>query len=134
MQVLRTSDSCFAALSDYPFEPHYTEIIADSGEVLRIHHIDEGVDTGDIIVQKPVIFEDLTTETLGSSYQKLHQEIQALFYENWATIKAGKSERKVQSGEGTAHRVKDKIPFLHLLEKDGWDTRVSVLVEYGRHL
>ena len=42
MQVLRTSDSCFAALSDYPFEPHYTEIIADSGEVLRIHHIDEG--------------------------------------------------------------------------------------------
>ena len=42
MQVLRTSDSCFAALPDYPFEPHYTEIIADSGEVLRIHHIDEG--------------------------------------------------------------------------------------------
>ena len=42
MQVLRTSDSCFAALPDYPFEPHYTEVIADSGEVLRLHHIDEG--------------------------------------------------------------------------------------------
>ncbi|MEL0163097.1 MAG: alpha/beta fold hydrolase, partial [Halieaceae bacterium] len=42
MQVLRTPDHCFNALPDYPFEPHYTEIVAAEGQTLRIHHIDEG--------------------------------------------------------------------------------------------
>ena len=42
MNVLRTPDAQFEGLSDYPFAPHYTEIEADEGVLLRIHHIDEG--------------------------------------------------------------------------------------------
>ena len=42
MNVLRTPDAQFEGLSDYPFAPHYTEIEADEGASLRIHHIDEG--------------------------------------------------------------------------------------------
>ena len=42
MKVLRTPDARFEGLSDYPFEPHYTEIDIDDGVPLRIHHLDEG--------------------------------------------------------------------------------------------
>ena len=42
MKVLRTPDARFEGLSDYPFEPHYTEIDTDDGVPLRIHHLDEG--------------------------------------------------------------------------------------------
>ena len=42
MKILRTPDSCFEGLADYPFEPHYTTIKTHDGQDLRIHHIDEG--------------------------------------------------------------------------------------------
>lgn len=35
--ILRTPDSAFAELSDYPFQPHYLEI-----EGMRMHYLDEG--------------------------------------------------------------------------------------------
>src|SRR5262245_5740965 len=42
MQVLRTPDERFAALPDFPFAPHYTEIPDASGTPLRVAAIDEG--------------------------------------------------------------------------------------------
>lgn len=42
MNVLRTPDSCFAALSDYPFEPHYRDVSDPEGGSLRMHFVDEG--------------------------------------------------------------------------------------------
>lgn len=41
MKVLRTPDERFAAIRDFPFAPHYTEI-GFEGTRLRIHHVDEG--------------------------------------------------------------------------------------------
>jgi len=42
MEVLRTPDSCFAALPGYPYEPHYVEVDAGdgSGQRLRIHYVE----------------------------------------------------------------------------------------------
>lgn len=37
MRILRTPDERFAALPDYPFAPHYTEI-----DGLRLHHVEQG--------------------------------------------------------------------------------------------
>jgi len=43
MKVLRTPDTAFAAIEDYPFSPHYLDVTdADSGTALRVHYIDEG--------------------------------------------------------------------------------------------
>jgi haloalkane dehalogenase len=46
MEILRTPDDRFAALPDYPFEPHYADIPADpaepDGPTLRVHYLDEG--------------------------------------------------------------------------------------------
>jgi haloalkane dehalogenase len=38
VNILRTPDDRFAALPDYPFEPHYAEI----SDGLRVHYLDEG--------------------------------------------------------------------------------------------
>lgn len=42
MQSLRTDDSCFDALPDYPFAPHYLELGDADGGALRVHYLDEG--------------------------------------------------------------------------------------------
>jgi haloalkane dehalogenase len=43
VKVLRTPDSAFAAIRDFPFAPHYLEITdPDEGTKLRVHYVDEG--------------------------------------------------------------------------------------------
>jgi haloalkane dehalogenase len=42
MKSLRTPDSRFADLPDFPFEPHYVEIDDGAGGSLRVHYLDEG--------------------------------------------------------------------------------------------
>lgn len=42
MQVLRTPDSRFEGLADYPFPPNYAEITDADGTILRLHYLDEG--------------------------------------------------------------------------------------------
>ena len=108
-------------------DPNFWSFIEGTPKGVTIHFLDEGIDTGDIIVQKEVIFDSLDIETLGSTYQKLQTEIQNLFFKNWDLIKTLKAKRRPQVGAGTTHRVKDKEPLLYLIEKDGWNTKVSVL-------
>lgn len=42
MDIMRTPDDRFIDLDAYPYAPHYTQVIAQDGTQLRIHHIDEG--------------------------------------------------------------------------------------------
>lgn len=51
MDVLRTPDERFAALPDYPFEPHWAMVDSgDGGEALRMHYVDEGPRDGTVVV------------------------------------------------------------------------------------
>lgn len=113
-------------------DPNFWSFIDGTPKGVSIHFLDEGVDTGDIIIQKEVTFDSLDLETLGSSYQKLQVEIQNLFFQNWDLIKKQKCTRIPQVGSGTMHQVKDKEQLLRLIEKDGWNTKVSILVNYSK--
>ena len=42
MNILRTPDSAFDAIVDYPFAPHYAEISDADGSAMRLHYVDEG--------------------------------------------------------------------------------------------
>lgn len=43
MQILRTPDERFAALPDFPFEPHYVTIAhPGAADGIRVHYLDEG--------------------------------------------------------------------------------------------
>jgi methionyl-tRNA formyltransferase len=111
-------------------DPNFWSFIEDTPKGVTIHYLDEGVDTGDIIIQKEVEFNSDNNETLSTSYEKLQMEIQQLFMQHWVDIKNGSIPRKKQIGKGTLHKVKDKENFSHLLS-DGWNTSVSVLEEYA---
>ena len=50
MKVLRTPDKYFEQIKDYPFSPIYTNISAQDGTEIRIHHIDEGPKEGPILL------------------------------------------------------------------------------------
>ncbi|MEW6410568.1 MAG: formyltransferase family protein [Nitrospirota bacterium] len=99
--------------------PNIWSFLEDTPKGVTIHYIDEGVDTGDIIVQKEV-FIDENTETLKSSYEILHREIQTLFKENWSMIKNNKIISQPQTG-GEACTLKENLQkSRHLSERKGW--------------
>lgn len=50
MTVLRTPDSCFESLPDFPFQPNYLEIRDQDFGPLRIHYLDEGPADGRVIL------------------------------------------------------------------------------------
>ncbi|MBM3731062.1 MAG: alpha/beta fold hydrolase [Actinobacteria bacterium] len=45
MEVLRTPDSCFEGLAEWPYAPVYTQVPSGEGSTLRIHHVDQGPKT-----------------------------------------------------------------------------------------
>jgi methionyl-tRNA formyltransferase len=110
-------------------DPNFWSFVEGTPKGVTIHYLDEGIDTGDIIAQKQVTFSE--SDTLRTSYDKLQEEIQALFKDNWASIRTGECSRKKQEGKGTFHRLKDKERLSHLLSR-GWDTPITVLEEYAR--
>lgn len=112
-------------------DPNLWSFIDNTPKGVTIHHIDEGVDTGDIIIQQQVTFTN-KEETLASSYQLLQQTIQRLFKQHWPSIKKGVGQRKAQFGKGTSHKVADKAAILHLLT-DGWNTPVTLLEGYSKN-
>jgi haloalkane dehalogenase len=42
MDILRTPDTRFAGLADFPFAPHYQTVTDADGTELRLHYVDEG--------------------------------------------------------------------------------------------
>ena len=106
-------------------DPNFWSFVENTPKGVTIHYIDEGMDTGDIIAQEMVSFDE--EETLKSSYDKLQVTIQELFKKYWPQIKLGTCPRKKQVGEGTTHYLKDKNELSHLLIL-GWDTPVKSLV------
>lgn len=114
------------------YHPNVWSFLEDTPKGVTIHYIDEGIDTGDIIIQKEV-FIDENKETLKSSYEILHREIQALFKENWDKIKKGKLMHQPQTRGGDIHFKREFSMFEPFIREKGWDTTIRELKEqYNR--
>jgi len=96
----------------------------DTEKGVSIHHIDEGLDTGKLIVQRHV--KPMSNDTLRTSYERLKNAIEGLLVEYWGDIRLSKLNGRLQSGVGSYHRVSDKNEVEHLLDHD-WDTAVNNL-------
>ncbi|PKP56989.1 MAG: formyl transferase [Candidatus Altiarchaeales archaeon HGW-Altiarchaeales-2] len=107
--------------------PNVWSFLDDTPKGVTIHYIDEGMDSGDIIVQKKINI-DPDKETLRSSYTKLHEEIQKLFKENWIMIKNNKIKRTPQRGGGSIHYLKDFKSFESFIREKEWDTLIKELL------
>jgi methionyl-tRNA formyltransferase len=106
-------------------DPNLWSVLEDTPAGVTIHHMDEGVDTGDIIARRRVALDD-ATDTLASAYARLQEAMAELFREQWPAISAGTAARTPQPAGGTSHRVADRAAVEHLLT-GGWDTPIGQL-------
>lgn len=96
--------------------PNFFSFWDNTPKGVTIHLVDKGLDTGDILCQKELVFDE-EQETFASTYDKLLEAIQELFRANWEKIKSGKLVPYRQTGEGTCHRkreleaILEKHPF-----------------------
>lgn len=104
-------------------DPNLWSFLENSPKGVTVHYMDEGVDSGDIIAQKEIEFPDEEEQTLSSTYNILKGEIEELFEKVWPEILKGSINRIRQTGKGSSHKLADKEPYMHLLDK-GWDTPV----------
>lgn len=105
-------------------DPNVWSFLEDTPKGVTIHIIDEGIDTGHILVQKEILIDE-NIKTLKSSYEKLHKEIQELFREKWGEIKNGSLKKISQRGKGTLHCIKDFKKIEYLISDKGWDTSIK---------
>ena len=108
-------------------DPNLWSFLEDSPKGVTIYHIDEGLDTGDIIVQKELFFDE-SRETSATTYKKISDDILHLFKQHWLKILHGKKQGHKQLPGGSFHQLKDKKRFEYLLSENRWDTPVKDLV------
>ena len=109
-------------------DPNFWSWLDGTPKGVTLHHMDAGMDTGNIIDQRHVPMGP--RETLASSYARLHNAALDLFRDAWPLVRAGDTARSVQPPGGSYHRMRDKAPFAHLLTH-GWDTPVAALEACG---
>ena len=97
--------------------PNYWSFKEKTPKGVSIHFIDEGIDTGPILIQKLCMFDQ--SHTLKSSYDILSETIENLFFNNFDKIIKGKLKPKPQKGTGTYHTKND------LLHKIDYNTKVK---------
>ena len=112
-------------------DPNFWSFVEKTPKGVTIHYLDEGVDTGDIITQKEI--ESFPDDTFRMMYDRLHNEIQGMFIENWSFIRDGICPRIKQPVMGTFHWAKEKDKYMHLLTNE-WDTPVSVVDNLARNI
>jgi len=100
--------------------PNLWSFLHDTPKGATIHLIDEGLDTGDILYQSQVVFDE-NKETLESSYNILHATIQELCIKNWNELKHGNFMPKKQTtcnSKKATHKIIEKYNIR-------WDEKIS---------
>ena len=105
-------------------DPNFWSWLENTPKGVTIHQINQGVDTGDIFVQKEVIFE--SEQTLASSYGILREEIEKLFLISFDDIVKRRILPKKQEGIGSSHLTKDLAKYRYLLTQ-GWNTPTNLI-------
>jgi len=85
--------------------PNYWSFKEKTPSGVSIHYLDEGIDTGPILVQERCYFEN--SETLKTSYFKLKNSIEEMFYKNFEKIINGEITPIPQTSKGTYHSKND---------------------------
>lgn len=105
--------------------PNFWSFNDNTPSGVTIHLIDEGLDTGDILLQQQFNF-DIETETFSSTYSKLIEEIENLFKSNVEDILTSNIIPMPQQGKGTYHKVID-LPNIK-----SWDTNIKRYFEMSK--
>ena len=88
-----------------------------------LHYIDNGVDTGDIIEQFEIEYNE--NETFHQTWLKLYHGLNTIFKQTWSSIESGVNSSFGQDhAKSTIHYKKDFEKVKHILT-DGWNTKIK---------
>lgn len=96
--------------------PYFWAIVEERDYGVTLHWVDEGIDTGDIIVQRRIEYgwED-NSETI---YSRSLDEMIKLFCESYPSLRSGDIKSYPQSNDGSFHYAKELDGFSEIdLEK-----------------
>lgn len=113
--------------------PNIWSFLEDTPKGVSIHVVDEGVDTGLLLLQKEMCFDE-RNETLSSTYMKLHEAIQDVFKKNWKALREWEVAPRAQKGAGSFHSQKDCRPIEDFLKGKGWDMSIAEFRKNIRNL
>lgn len=108
-------------------DPNFWSFIEDTPKGVTIHLIDEGIDTGDILVQKEIRLSD--NDTLRNTYSLLIDAIQQLFLDSWQDILNNKIIPKKQTEKGSYHNSKDKRKYIDKLGANWLDIPIWCVMD-----
>lgn len=86
--------------------PNFWSFFDATPSGVTLHLIDEGIDTGPVLYQRYVNFAPHET-TFTQTYQRLRQEIEALFIEHLEEIIEGRYRPRPQRRRGSYHAAAD---------------------------
>lgn len=92
--------------------PNFWSFAENTPKGVSIHELVSDIDSGKIIYQKEVFFDE-NKESLKSSYEKLQNTIIKLFQDHWDEIESGRYISKEQNGNGSYHDLKMYKDFLN---------------------
>lgn len=98
---------------------------------VSIHIIDEGIDTGKILLRRK-IFLNFKEHTFRSSYEILKKEIENLFDQNWKDIRTNKIKGFYPKEKGTYHNRYEGLELISRLENE-WDTNIFKAINILRN-
>jgi len=104
-------------------DPNFWSHAEHTPKGVSLHHIDAGLDTGDLIAREAV--ESSDADTLRTTYDTLHARLQALFHAWWPLIREGRAPRARQEPGGSVHLRRDRDAFASVLAARGWDTPIQ---------
>jgi methionyl-tRNA formyltransferase len=114
-------------LSYLPFNrgahPNFWSFIENTPAGVSIHKIDQGIDTGDIILRKKIYFNISLNKfsTFKKTYNYLFLEAERLFIKNFNIIYKKKYKKILNNYKGTFHYKKDLPKWMK-----NWDMNISL--------
>ena len=99
--------------------PNFWSFVENTVHGVTIHEVDSGIDTGNIIFQKKVTFNNLKIITFKNTHRKLIKEVELLFLKHIKKILNGKYKSKKQKKVGTFHSK------INLPKNINWNIKIS---------
>lgn len=90
--------------------PNFWSFVENTPKGVTIHKLDAGLDTGDIIYQERIEFDE-TKETLETTYNILQKKIVELLKQNWDNIVSKQYRAKPQEKVGSYHALVDYAKY-----------------------
>jgi len=104
--------------------PNFWSFIYDTPKGVTIHKIDVNIDSGDILFQEEIKFDE-NIETFTSSYKTLQNKIQELIKKKWIFIK-NKQFVPIKNNikAGSIHYKKDLHKVEEIIGNIQWDMKI----------